>query len=108
MSAALETILIIEDDELLTRSLERLLRPEYETIRVAQQGAKGLEILQATVFDLVLLDLLLPEVNGFEILKYMQEHQPDVFVIVITAIPDEESHIQALDAGADLVLHKPV
>ncbi len=102
-------ILIVEDEkdtvELLRYNLEK---ENYETL-VALNGEAALDAIQCYVPDLVLLDIMLPELNGWEVCKMMRESVKgkSVPIIMITALSDEQSRIKGLTLGADDYLTKP-
>jgi adenylate cyclase len=102
-------VLVVDDDSvnrlLLSRSLER----EGHRFAIAEDGRRALEILRAESFDVVLLDVVMPEIDGFEVLAQMQadselRHVP---VIMISALEDMESVVRAIELGAEDYLPKP-
>jgi adenylate cyclase len=102
-------VLVVDDDSvnrlLLSRSLER----EGHRSATAEDGRRALEILRAESFDVVLLDVVMPEIDGFEVLAQMQadselRHIP---VIMISALEDMESVVRGIELGADDYLPKP-
>jgi two-component system, OmpR family, KDP operon response regulator KdpE len=99
-------ILIVEDDMALRNSVRQILeRSDYE-VRVAVDGAAGVRDLQAGEFDVVLLDIGLPFVDGWRILQTLEgKRLPSV--IVISARGEERDKVRALDLGADDYLAKP-
>jgi len=105
-----QTLLLVDDNEdnLYTLSL-RLKREGYSTIVTAPNGREALERLQAQPFDLVLLDIMMPELNGYEVLAAMKgdarlRHIP---VIMISAVDEIESVIRCIEQGAEDYLSKP-
>ena len=99
-------ILVIEDETSLIRVLEPTLAATGATVRTAQSGAKGLEYLGATGFDVVLCDLGLPDIDGQDLIKAIRR-DTDVPIIVLSARGAEDDKIKALDAGADDFVPKP-
>ena len=102
-------VLVVDDDSvnrlLLSRSLER----EGHRSATAEDGRRALEILRAESFDVVLLDVVMPEIDGFEVLAQMQadselRHVP---VIMISALEDMESVVRGIELGAEDYLPKP-
>jgi adenylate cyclase len=102
-------VLVVDDDSvnrlLLSRSLER----EGHRFATAEDGRRALEMLRADSFDVVLLDVVMPEIDGFEVLAQMQEdgelrHIP---VIMISTLEDIESVVRGIELGADDYLPKP-
>ena len=102
--------LVVDDNEdnriTLTR---RLQREGYNYIDTAVDGGDALNSLQATDYDIVFLDLMMPEVNGFEVLQQLDDKikQGKLSVIVVSAADDTENIVKALNLGADDLLPKP-
>ncbi|HSF31880.1 MAG TPA: response regulator [Candidatus Tectomicrobia bacterium] len=101
------TILLIEDEARLRRNLQILLQNEGYRVVTAEHGEEGLQRLQADTFDLVITDLIMPKMDGFEVMEYLQRHFPDTVVVAITAYASTESAIQALRRGAYDYIAKP-
>jgi PAS domain S-box-containing protein len=100
-------ILIVDDEPRMCDSLEVLLSNEgYET-RTAYSGQEALKWLGEDDIDLVLLDIVMPDMNGLEIMDHIREHQLDSLVIVITGHASVDSAIQSLRRGAHDYLRKP-
>ena len=101
-----EKILIIEDEAKIARFIELELAHEgYETDK-AEDGRKGLEMAESGVYDLVLLDIMLPALNGLEVLRRLRRTS-DVPVIVLTARDAVMDKVSGLDMGADDYVTKP-
>lgn len=100
-------LLIIEDSQKLARSLEMALTNEGYSIVIAPDGDSGSELLQASRFDLVLLDLMLPGIDGFALLKARSKENRDTPVLVMSALADPASKVRALDLSADDYVVKP-
>jgi len=103
------TVLVVDDDSFNRILLTTNLEEEGYTVEAAENGRQGLEVLRAQPIDLVLLDLLMPEMDGFEVLKWMKaestlQHIP---VIVISGEEDMESVIRCIEMGAMDYLPKP-
>lgn len=99
-------ILIVEDEEKLSRFIELELKHEgYEIIK-ANNGRTGLEIAEKGEVDLVLLDIMLPEINGLEVLRRLRRSL-DIPVIMLTARDAVMDKVSGLDAGADDYITKP-
>jgi DNA-binding NtrC family response regulator len=101
------SILIIDDEEVLQDVLTALLQNEGFETRSAGTGAEGLALLEREEIDLVLLDLMLPDTSGLEVLKRIRSEDPDQQVIVITAYSSIESAIDAMREGAFHYIPKP-
>ena len=99
-------ILIVEDDSAIVRNLSELLRQEGFLVSSALNCKEAQNKLESTQFDLVLLDILLPDGNGFSLCK-MIKSVTDCPVIFLTASSDEFSVVTGLDIGADDYIEKP-
>ena len=98
-------ILIVEDDPAISRLIEsNLLVAGYEPV-CAMDGRQALDAISANHFDLALCDIMLPELDGFELLPYMQER--NIPVIYVSAKADVQSRVQGLRLGAEDYLVKP-
>ncbi len=100
-------ILLIEDDNSMAMGLEYNLRSEGYDVVLCQDGESGLKALRESGFDLVLLDWMLPGLDGIEVLKTIRADQVAVPVLLLTAREAKEDMIEGLDAGADDFLSKP-
>ncbi|MDF1552633.1 MAG: sigma-54 dependent transcriptional regulator [Deferrisomatales bacterium] len=101
-------ILIIDDDHAVRRSLEIYLSDAGFDVHTAADGPQGLDAAARTDPDVVLLDLRLPGMGGFEVLSHLKEQDPNRAVIVITAFDDMHTAIEATKLGASDHLGKPV
>ncbi len=100
-------ILIIEDEPALVRGLKDNFETEGYEVRTAQNGERGLEALLQDPPDLLLLDLMLPKVNGYEICRTARARQLDLPIIMLTAKGQEEDIVRGLELGADDYVTKP-
>lgn len=100
-------ILIVEDDPVLTDGLLRSLRESDYAVDSADDGQKADNILTSQNYDLVVLDLGLPKLDGFEVLKRLRRRGSGVPVLVLTAKDALEDRVRGLDLGADDYLTKP-
>ena len=99
-------ILVVEDEASLIRVLEPTLAATGATVQVARTGSRGLELLAADLFDVVLCDLGLPDMAGEDLIRTIRR-DTDVPIIVLSARGAENDRITALDAGADDFVPKP-
>lgn len=100
-------VLIVEDDQKISRFLELELQHEgYET-DTAADGRKGLGKVNAITYDIVLLDLMLPELSGIEVCRRMRNAKNHTPVIMLTAKDDVSDKVTGLDSGADDYVTKP-
>ncbi len=100
-------ILIIEDDPNLLMGLVLNLRREGYRVRTATDGHRGLDELQRERPDLLVLDLMLPGVDGLEILRQVRDRDPTLSVVVLTALGSERDKVRGLDLGANDYVTKP-
>jgi DNA-binding response OmpR family regulator len=100
-------ILVVEDDEAIGHGLEQLLRGEGHEVRWAATGAAALDAAHDGRFDLVLLDLGLPDVDGVSVCRELRALDPDTTIVVLTARTAEIDVVVGLDAGADDYMGKP-
>jgi CheY-like chemotaxis protein len=100
-------ILLIEDEARLRENLQLLLESEGYRVTTAQNGMEGIKQLREAAFDLVITDLVMPEVDGFQVLEYLKTYAPETVVVVMTAYVSASSVIDALRKGAYDYLTKP-
>ncbi|MFI5358902.1 MAG: response regulator transcription factor [Halanaerobiales bacterium] len=101
-----ERILIVEDELQLARLMELELDHEGYAVKVSHNGREALGLLQEEEFDLVLLDIMLPEMDGVEVCRRLREFS-DIPVIMVTARDAVPEKVEALDTGADDYITKP-
>lgn len=102
-----ETILIVEDDKNLRFSLSLALKTEGYRVLVAEDGDAGLEMAERERPDLILLDVMLPKKNGFEVLQLLRQRDAQVPVLLVTAKGEEEDRVRGLKLGGDDYVVKP-
>jgi two-component system, OmpR family, copper resistance phosphate regulon response regulator CusR len=100
-------ILVIEDEQKLGKALQEGLEAEQYGVALAPTGEEGFYLSQTEAFDLVVLDVMLPGRNGFEILASMRRQGVKTPILLLTARDAIEDRIRGLDAGADDYLVKP-
>jgi len=103
-------VLVVDDDERVTRFFERLLSREGYTVQVVRDGPSALAAVASACPDVVLLDVLIPGVDGFHVCRRIRQEPATRLtpVIVVTALSDREKRIEGLKAGADDFLTKPI
>lgn len=99
-------ILLIEDDPNITDFMEVVFEREQYRVTVAANGMEALTALQEETFDVILLDLGLPDIDGMDLLKILRKRM-DLPIVVISARKDENEKVAALDLGADDYVTKP-
>ena len=100
-------VLIVEDNQLLRDSLEQGLREAGFSVDSAADGRDGLWLAQSGEYDVIVLDLMLPEIEGLTLLTSLREQQIDTHVLILTAKDTVEDRITGLNTGADDYLVKP-
>lgn len=101
------TILVVDDEENLRNLLTKILKDDSHAVETAADGEEGLAKYKAGRFDLVLLDLKLPKLDGLSVLRAITEHDPEALVIIITAFSTIDTAIQAIKLGAYHYVGKP-
>lgn len=99
-------MLIVEDDKLLAESIADYLKDNFE-VDVASDGEEGLYEAEKDIYDLILLDIMMPELNGYEVLERLRKQGITTPVIMITAKDGLEDKVRGLKLGADDYIVKP-
>jgi two-component system OmpR family response regulator len=107
MRSVMARILIIEDEEKMARMLARVLREEGYVAETAGDGRTGLGRALDDTFDLLIVDWMLPERSGVQIVRGLRAAEVDTSVLMLTARDQVEDRVEGLDAGADDYLPKP-
>ena len=100
-------ILVVEDDEFVCNSLKWLLTDEGYQVEVTTEGAEALRLVEGNPYDLVITDLMMPGVDGLEVLKKVKSVSEDTSVIVLTGYGTVDAAVSALNEGAFDFLTKP-
>ena len=100
-------ILIVEDERLLADSLKTMLEKKGFEVEVAYDGEAGEEYALLGVYDLLILDVMMPKMNGFELARQVRAKHLGVPILMLTARSGLEDRIEGLNAGADYYLTKP-
>ncbi len=100
-------ILIVEDEESLAIGLEYNLSEEGYRIKRAADGKQAMEVFKAEKFDLIILDIMLPFHNGFEVADFIRERDPQIPILMLTARGHAADRVHGLEVGADDYLTKP-
>ncbi len=100
-------ILVVEDEQRLARLVKRVLEEEGHVVDLAADGVEGLALGTAEGFDAIVLDVLLPGINGFEVCRRIRKEGAQTPVLMLTARSSVEDRVAGLDAGADDYLTKP-
>lgn len=99
-------ILIIEDDKILSETIKQVIQDEYE-VSQEYDGESGLFSAELNIYDLIILDLMLPEMNGYEVLNKLRAYKIYTPVLILTARDDINDKVKGLKIGADDYLVKP-
>jgi DNA-binding response OmpR family regulator len=105
--ASLRRILLIDDEPRILDFIARGLRSEGFEVDVASSGVQGLEMALSGRYDIIVLDLLMPGLDGTSVLRDVVDRRPDQPVIILSALSDSDSKVGSLDLGADDYLTKP-
>ncbi|XHH10227.1 MAG: response regulator [Candidatus Bathyarchaeia archaeon] len=108
MSENKKTILVIDDDKSILRTFTRILQKSGYEIDVAETGKEAIEKADSHHYDLALVDIRLPDMDGTELLAKLKVQLQNTVKIMITGFPSLETGVKALDEGADAYLVKPV
>jgi len=100
-------ILVVEDDHALREAVATLLKEEHYLVDEAATGDEGLYLAEQGIFDLLVLDIMLPGMSGLEIIKRLRGHGSTVPILLLTARDSVADRVIGLDAGADDYLVKP-
>ena len=100
-------ILVVEDEKRLAQNLQELLRREGYTVDVSYDGVSGLDNALSGIYDLLVLDVMLPGLDGFAVLERLRASGSDLPVLMLTARGELSDRVRGLDQGADYYLTKP-
>jgi DNA-binding NtrC family response regulator len=101
------SVLIVDDEEMMRNLLNKILSREGYKIRSAEDGVAALEVLKEERVDIIISDMKMPRLNGFELLKIVKNEYPKIGVIIMTAYGDTYTVKDALLLGADEYITKP-
>ncbi|MGD0884381.1 MAG: response regulator [Thermodesulfovibrionales bacterium] len=100
-------ILVIDDEEIVRICCKKCLTPEGYDVDTASDGIEGMQLSQATKYDLILTDLKMPKMDGMEFIMKAKESQPDTKVIMMTGYSTVEHAVKAMRLGACNYIEKP-
>ena len=101
-------ILIVDDDENITKTMKAILQDEGYLVETAVTGDEAIQKAEKTPYNIALLDIRLPDMEGIELLKLINDGVPRTRKIMVTGYPSMQNAIAALNKGADAYLIKPV
>jgi DNA-binding NtrC family response regulator len=105
--AETQRILIVDDEDLLRTSLSMNLGREGYRVTTAADGDEAINILHSEEFDLILLDIMMPKVDGYDVLKYIKNQNLSTKVVMLTGAADLKNAMDAMALGANDFLSKP-
>lgn len=100
-------VLLVEDERRLSQLVRRVLEEEGHTVDAAFDGEEGLTMALDGSHDVIVLDIMLPEMNGVEVCRSLRRQKMDTPILLLTALDSVEDKVRGLDAGADDYLPKP-
>ena len=100
-------ILVVEDEKRLAEALGHIMRENNYTVDVVYDGEAGLDNAMSGIYDVVVLDVMLPKMNGFDVVRQMRKNKDNTPVILLTAKDEVGDKVFGLDCGADDYLTKP-
>ncbi|GAA4440135.1 response regulator transcription factor [Ravibacter arvi] len=103
----MKKILIVEDDERVSELIKRGLEEQGFEAMVAYDGASGKKLVLGKEYDLVITDIILPKLDGLDLCKQIRQANPDLPIIMLTALGTTDDKVEGFDAGADDYLVKP-
>jgi len=103
-----EKILVIDDSPEIVNLFSDFLRTEGYEVDTAEDGARGISLIEKNSYDLIVTDLKMPDTDGMEVLKYIGEHSPDTLCIILTGYGTVKNAVEAIKMGAYDYLTKPV
>lgn len=101
------TILVVEDEIKISKFIRKGLEMEHYTVDFAYDGEEALEKVQINNYDIIILDIMIPKINGIEVCRQIRENKIDTPVIMLTAKDTVDDRVKGLDVGADDYLTKP-
>lgn len=100
-------ILLVEDEAKVSRFIKKGLEEQAFSVDIAYDGETGLSMYKSNIYDLIILDVVLPKHNGFEVCKSIRKNDNSVPILMLTALGTVDDKINGLDSGADDYLTKP-
>lgn len=100
-------ILIIEDERMLADSIKEMLERKGFQVEAVYDGESGMEYAELGIYDLLILDVMMPKMDGYEVARQVRMHRCNTPILMLTAKSDVQDRIAGLNAGADYYLTKP-
>ena len=102
-----KNVLVVDDEKLICMDLQKIITSQGHDVVTTQNGLDAMRMIEDLSFDLVFLDLMLPDINGLDVLKEIKKTKSHLPVVLVTGYPDSEAMNQALELGPVSVLKKP-
>ncbi len=100
-------ILLVDDERSLIKPLSLMLKQNNYSVDLAYDGEEGLELISSGLYDLIILDVMMPKIDGFTLLKIIRDRKIDTPVLMLTARGEVENKVEGLNLGADDYISKP-
>ena len=100
-------VLVIEDEKLVAESISAILEHKGFEVETVYDGEAGTEYAELGIYDLLILDVMMPKLNGFQVAQQVRANRCNTPILMLTARSDLEDRIRGLNAGADYYLTKP-
>ena len=100
-------VLVIEDEKMVAESIRAILESTGFEVEMVYDGEAGTEYAELGIYDLLILDVMMPKLNGFQVARQVRADRCSTPILMLTARSDIEDRIQGLNAGADYYLTKP-
>ena len=100
-------VLLVEDDTSTAKSIELMLKSEGYIVDITDLGEDGLEIGKIYDYDIIILDLMLPDMDGYEVLKRLRASKVETPILILSGLSEMDNKIKGLGFGADDYLLKP-
>ena len=113
MSKSIQKILLVDDEPEFLRSMQRFLKREPFCMVLSTRGDEAKALIEKAVaendpFDLVITDLLMPKIDGWQLVKWIQEHHPNILAIILTGVGEDRLSHKMLRPEMDLYLKKAI
>jgi len=100
-------LLVVEDEKKVASFIKKGLEEEHYAVDIAEDGETGLYMAEVNEYDLIVLDLMIPKIDGLEVLKRLRANKNNVPILILTARDSVEDRVKGLDGGCDDYLTKP-
>ena len=100
-------VLLVEDDPTTSKSIEMMLSSAGMVLDITDLGEDGLEIGKLYDYDIIVLDLMLPDIDGYEVLRRLRSAKVETPVLILSGLTESEQKVKGLGTGADDYLTKP-